>query len=189
MKKISRRDFVLRTASLCAVSIVTPCARVWGGGDEPHAGTVCVNKTLSIYNTHTHESAKNVLFFDGDWVCEGLRTLDHIFRDHRTGQAHPIDPNLIMLLYDMGQILGVGPDQPFHLISGFRSPKTNAMLCAKGRGVATKSQHTLGKAADIALPGVRTIAEIKKAALSLKRGGVGAYSCFVHVDTGRVRQW
>ncbi len=84
----------------------------------------------------------------------------------------------------------LGGAQPFHVISGYRSPRTNAMLHAKSNGVATHSLHIVGKAIDIRLPG-RALPDLRDAALALRRGGVGYYpkSDFVHVDTGRVRRW
>jgi uncharacterized protein YcbK (DUF882 family) len=80
--------------------------------------------------------------------------------------------------------------QPFHVISGYRSPKTNAALHQNSSGVAKKSLHMQGKAIDIRLPG-RKLHDLRKAALDLQLGGVGYYSKsdFVHIDTGRVRHW
>ena len=84
----------------------------------------------------------------------------------------------------------IGKDEPFHIISGYRSPKSNAMLAAKSGGVAKKSYHMKGMAIDIAMPGVSTD-DLHKAALSLNAGGVGKYSRsgFVHIDSGPVRRW
>lgn len=82
----------------------------------------------------------------------------------------------------------MGTDKPFHLISGYRSPETNALLRLRTHGVASKSQHTIGRAADIFVEG-RSLKQIQKAALSLMAGGVGRYDSFVHVDTGKIRSW
>lgn len=145
-------------------------------------------KHLSFYNTHTGESLKRAVFWaEGQCVEDGMTMISKLFRDHRTGDVYGIDTKLIHLLHDLRVELDV--DQPFHLISGYRSSKTNAQLCEKSSGVAKQSQHCLGKAADIALPGVRTLLDMGRAARSLKRGGVGVYSQFIHVDTGRVRTW
>ena len=144
-------------------------------------------KALSFYNIHTSESLKNVVFWAGNYVSDSLTAINKLFRDHRTGDVHAIDIKLIELLYALQKTLEVSA--PFHLISGFRSLKSNAMLCEKTTGVARKSQHTLGRAADIALPGNRSLQDIQKAAKMLGRGGVGAYNQFVHVDVGRVRSW
>jgi uncharacterized protein YcbK (DUF882 family) len=109
-------------------------------------------------------------------------------RDWRTGDEHFIDPGLFDALHAIGGKLETS--QPFQIISGYRSPRTNAMLHARSSGVAEHSQHTIGKAIDVRVPGVE-LSNLRNAALSLGAGGVGFYpiSNFVHVDTGRVRQW
>jgi uncharacterized protein YcbK (DUF882 family) len=113
--------------------------------------------------------------------------INRLFRDHRTNQIHSIDKQLLDLLTQISHKMET--HEPFQLISGYRSLKTNHSLREKGSGgVAKNSQHTLGKAADIYLPN-RTMKQLKNAAQSLKVGGVGCYSQFVHIDTGRVRSW
>jgi uncharacterized protein YcbK (DUF882 family) len=142
---------------------------------------------LSLYNTHTGEALKKHIFWaEGQFVEEQLQAVNKLFRDHRTNELHPIDPELLKLLANITDLLE--SQDSIHLISGYRSPKTNKMLAKNSGGVATKSQHLCGKAADIMLPG-RPLKQIQKAAKSLKIGGVGRYSTFVHVDTGRVRSW
>ena len=58
------------------------------------------------------------------------------------------------------------------------------------KGVVKNSMHLLGKAIDIRLPG-HELKTLQRAAVDLRRGGVGYYpsSDFVHVDVGRVRYW
>ena len=109
-------------------------------------------------------------------------------RDWRNGQEHAMDPRLFDLLHAIQSRLEV--KTPFQLISGYRSPQTNAMLHSDSHQVASKSQHVLGRASDIRVEGV-DLANLHKAASSLKAGGVGFYpvSNFVHVDVGPVRQW
>jgi uncharacterized protein YcbK (DUF882 family) len=102
-----------------------------------------------------------------------------------------IDPALLDLLHQLHKTLRT--NEPFHIISGYRAPTTNAMLRERGgadSGVASGSLHTVGKAVDIRIPGV-PLDDLRAAARSLKQGGVGFYprSNFVHVDTGRVRFW
>ncbi len=149
--------------------------------------SIVVEKKLSFYNTHTGESIKNVVFWAGNYIGENLTLINKLFRDHRTGDIAKIDLKLLHLLHLLHHKLDVAA--PFHLISGFRSRATNAMLHERSDGVARQSQHTLGKAADIALPGVRSLRDIRRAAKMLGLGGVGYYSQFVHVDVGRVRYW
>ncbi|WP_198027258.1 YcbK family protein [Candidatus Paracaedibacter symbiosus] len=142
---------------------------------------------LSLHNTHTGETLKNHVFWaEGNFIEEQLRTINHHFRDHRTGDVHAIDPELLRLLTTITDL--VDTKEPIHLISGYRSPKTNKILASQSSGVAKKSQHLCGKAADIVIPG-RSLKQVQHAAKSLKVGGVGRYATFVHVDTGRVRSW
>lgn len=153
--------------------------------------TASVTRTLSFFNTHTGERLRSTYCCDGRYEPEALQQINHILRDFRVDEVKPIDPKLLDLLHELGGTLQT--DQPFHIISGYRSPHTNQVLRARGgnsTGVASKSLHMVGKAIDIRVPGVR-LDDLSGAARSLKLGGVGYYpsSNFVHVDTGRVRSW
>lgn len=144
---------------------------------------------LAFMNTHTSESL-SVVYRDGDrYLTEAMARIDRVLRDHRTGEVHPIDPALLDQLDRLAGLLGVGK-QPYHVISGYRSPTSNARLAARSGGVATRSLHMSGRAIDIRIPGV-PLARVREAALDMKVGGVGYYpkSDFVHLDTGRVRHW
>lgn len=145
-------------------------------------------RRLAFYNLHTGEKLSATYWADGGYVPDELGAINHLLRDFRTGDVHTIDPKLLDLLFALDSRLG--SSQPFHVISGYRSPKTNAMLHARSSGVASGSLHMVGKAIDIRVPG-RSLAQLHDAALALRRGGVGYYpkSDFVHVDTGRVRRW
>lgn len=145
-------------------------------------------RQLRFVHTHTGESL-TACYFDGanyDTAC--LRDVNRFLRDFRTGDVHEMDPGLLDILYDLQAL--ADRDSTFEIISGYRSPATNAMLHERSRGVATFSQHMLGKAIDIRLTGFPT-KRLGEYARSLSRGGVGYYasSDFVHVDTGRVRFW
>lgn len=144
-------------------------------------------QTLSIYNVHLGQRLSEIVFWEnGAYVPEALLELNHLMRDHRTGEVHPIDPQLFTFLHKIVQC--VDTKQDLHLISGYRSPRTNALLCQQSSGVAKKSQHMLGKAADFYIPGI-PMQHLQKAARALAGGGVGLYKQFIHVDTGRVRFW
>ncbi len=145
-------------------------------------------RSLAFVHTHTGESVSVDYRVDGSLVPDAVATLNRFLRDHRNGQTKAIDPELFDLLWQLRQRAGV--DGPYHLISAFRSPETNEMLRAQGRGVAKNSLHMAGKAIDIRLPGVPT-ARLRELARELGVGGVGFYanSDFIHVDTGRVRYW
>ncbi|MDJ0985315.1 MAG: DUF882 domain-containing protein [Desulfobacterales bacterium] len=151
-------------------------------------GQSATGRTLSFYNTHTHERL-TVTYKNGDaYVAEAMDKISLILRDHRTGDIHPIDPQLMDFLYDL--LTAVGNHGEVHIISGYRSPKTNQKLRGRSKGVAARSLHMKGKALDFRLPGTDT-AVLRDTARSMKRGGVGYYRKldFVQIDTGRVRIW
>ena len=145
-------------------------------------------RVLAFQNLHTGEKLSTVYYAEGRYLPEAMRHINWLLRDFRTDQVHVIDPQLLDLLADLHGHLETR--EPFHVISGYRSPQTNAMLASLGDGVAQNSLHLQGMAIDIRVPG-RGLRHVRAAALALRRGGVGYYprSDFVHVDTGRVRTW
>jgi len=145
-------------------------------------------RSLHLYNTHTGESLKMVYWTEGHYQTQTIARISHFLRDHRDGSVHPIDPRLLDLMASVQH--KVGSKGAIHIISGYRSPTTNAMLASASDGVAAHSLHMEGKAVDIRLPG-HPIRSVGRAARALKGGGVGIYpdSDFVHMDTGRVRTW
>jgi uncharacterized protein YcbK (DUF882 family) len=145
-------------------------------------------RQLDFYHTHTRESL-TIVYHDGnDYVATALEELNHFLADFRTGAVHAIDPATLDILFRLRTELGA--EDTFEIISGYRSPETNAMLRKQGRGVARRSQHLEGKAVDVRLRGVNT-ARLRDAAIKLQLGGVGYYreSDFVHIDSGRIRTW
>ena len=147
-------------------------------------------RTLHIYNIHTKETARIVFKRDGKFDESGLKQINTFMRDWRRNQEIKMDPELIDTIWAIQQ--EVGTTGPVHLISGYRSPATNESLRKTRGGQAKKSQHVLGKAADISFPGI-PIKQLRNSALIREVGGVGYYPTsgipFVHVDTGRVRSW
>jgi uncharacterized protein YcbK (DUF882 family) len=146
------------------------------------------SRTLALWHTHTRERLEVAFADAGGYRPAGLVRVNSFLRDFRTDEVHTIDPALLDLLHRLsGELQAV---EPFHVISGYRSPRTNLTLRARSSAVARYSLHMEGKAIDIRLPDVR-LTRLRDAALALKAGGVGYYpgSDFVHVDTGRVRAW
>lgn len=146
-------------------------------------------RTLDFLNPHTGERLLGVEYFTGvRYVPSALEEVNHCLRDWRNDQVHPIDPDLLDILHDLAR--ATGTRRPFEIISGYRSPVTNAMLRSQSSKVSSHSLHMEGRAVDIRLPDI-PLGRLRRAALSLRRGGVGYYpaSNFVHVDTGRVRSW
>jgi uncharacterized protein YcbK (DUF882 family) len=141
-----------------------------------------------LHNLHTGEAFNEVYYANGSYLPDALAEANRVMRDWRTGDEHFIDPGLFDALHAIQNRLEA--TGPFQVISGYRSPKTNAILRARSNGVAEHSQHTIGKAIDVRMEGV-DLSWLRNAALDVGAGGVGYYpvSNFVHVDTGRVRQW
>jgi len=177
--ELSRRNF-LKTAfgASAALSMPTAFADVL---KQPE-------RKLSFLNLHTGEKLSATYWAEGQYQMGELDSINHLLRDHRTGDVEAMDRDLI----DMLNLLHHKMDstQPFHVISGYRSPKTNEKLRNTTSGVAKKSYHMQGRAVDILLPD-REIVQLRKAAVDLEMGGVGLYSKsgFIHLDTGNVRQW
>jgi uncharacterized protein YcbK (DUF882 family) len=145
-------------------------------------------RKVALHNLHTGESLQAIYWEEGRYVPDALAAVNKVLRDFRTGDQHMMDPGLLDLLDTLhGKVESNGP---FQVISGYRSPRTNAMLHGHSDGVAAKSLHMQGMAMDIRVEGV-ALDHLHKAALDIGRGGVGFYptSNFVHVDVGRVRRW
>ncbi|MGD9501130.1 MAG: DUF882 domain-containing protein [Methyloceanibacter sp.] len=154
------------------------------------AGAVGETRTLSMYNIHTKETLTVTFKRDGKYDSAALKQLNTFMRDWRADQETKMDPALIDLIWTLHKQLG--SHEPVHLVSAYRSAATNASLRRKGGGQAKKSQHILGKAADIHFPDV-AVKTLRNSALVQEVGGVGYYPTsgvpFVHVDTGHVRMW
>lgn len=156
--------------------------------DETARQSVQAARRLAFDNLHTGEKLDIAYWEDGAYVPSALTEVNWVLRDHRNNQVHEIEPRLLDLLTALSKRLDAGPK--FEVISGYRSPQTNALLHAQSSEVARGSLHMLGEAIDIRMAGL-DLAYLHRAALSLDLGGVGYYpeSDFVHVDIGRVRQW
>jgi uncharacterized protein YcbK (DUF882 family) len=177
---INRRVFIRGAGCLCATAAAIRASAAI-------ADSVSV-KSVSFVHTHTGEKLTAAYWKNGEYQQEVLQQVNHLLRDFRTNEVHDIDPALLDVLFDLRT--KVDSEQAFHVISAYRSPKTNEMLRQSSNGVAEHSMHLLGKAIDVRLQSFPT-ARLAEVARSLRRGGVGYYAAsdFVHVDTGRVRYW
>src|SRR5687768_2653082 len=148
------------------------------------------DRTLSIFNVNTKETVTVTYKKDGKFVDDALKQLNHVMRDWRRDESREMDRELIDLIWAIHR--QVGSQKPVHLISGYRSLTTNNKLRRTRGGQAKKSQHILGKAADIQFPDV-PVKTLRNSALVQETGGVGYYPTsgipFVHVDVGNVRMW
>jgi uncharacterized protein YcbK (DUF882 family) len=146
-------------------------------------------RDLTLYVESSGEKLSFTYYEKGRYLADAMREINHLLRDQQNGKVHTIDPELLDQLYQLKGILAVGK-KPYHVLSAYRSPETNARMHRHSKRVAAKSLHMSGKAIDIRLEGIKT-SSIRDAALSLAQGGVGYYphANFVHVDTGNFRTW
>ncbi len=147
-------------------------------------------RTLTIYHTHTQESATITFKRDGRYDRAALDQLNWLLRDWRINEPIKMDPRLFDTVWEAYR--QVGSTQPINIVSAYRSPGTNAMLRRRSKMVAEYSQHMLGKAMDFYLPDV-PIDRIREVGFLMSRGGVGWYpranTPFIHLDVGSVRSW
>jgi uncharacterized protein YcbK (DUF882 family) len=183
------RGSVARRAVLGA-SVVLISAAAWCTATAYRASALGETRTLSMYNIHTKESLTVTFKRDGKYDEAALKQLNTFMRDWRANKETNMDPALIDLIWTLHQQLG--SKEPVQLICGHRTAETNAALRKKGGGQAKRSQHILGKAADITFPDV-SVKTLRNSAVIQEHGGVGYYPTsgipFVHVDTGNVRMW
>jgi uncharacterized protein YcbK (DUF882 family) len=188
--KLPRRK-LLKAGLLGAAATIVPIGTGAAQWVVEPAGFIlgpAASRALSFYNVHTGETLRTVYFDKGHYVPGALLEVNYFFRDFRANEVKAIDPGLLDLLHRISRALDTS--QPFNLISGYRSPATNALLASRSEGVARHSLHMEGMAADINVQG-RSLTLLQIVALAMRGGGVGYYprSDFVHVDTGRVRRW
>ncbi len=179
----NRRRFLKAGLSACALLAIPLAAPLAQANILQPA-----ERKLAFLNLHTGERIQSVYWTENQYIPEALQAIRNVLRDHRTGDLHTMDTELFNLLHLLQSKMN--SNQEFHVISAYRSPKTNAMLAGRSGGVAKQSLHTQGKAIDIRLPGHK-LSDLRAAALALKTGGVGYYpkSDFIHIDTGRTRFW
>ncbi|MGF1694539.1 DUF882 domain-containing protein [Vibrio kyushuensis] len=177
---LSRRHFLkLAGGSIVVASGVPSIARA-SYPDKP--------RHLVMNNLHTGESVETSYFNGVDYIEGELNRLNHLCRDFRRNEVHPMDRRLFDQISNIQSLIGSNAE--VQIISGYRSPITNESLRTKSNGVAKKSFHMLGQAMDFRLDGV-DLKSVREAAIGLKAGGVGYYprSNFIHIDTGPVRNW
>ena len=183
------RGFCLAVAMLFLIGLSGPCVES-RTVPSPEAHTQAAqDHQLILYNTHTGERLE-IVYRRGEQNIPGaLAKLDYFLRDHRTGDVRHFDPRLYDILYDLTSSIGK-PGGEIDIVCGYRTSSTNETLRAHTTGVAKNSLHIQAEAIDLRMPGINTL-KLREAALALHRGGVGYYphSDFIHVDTGRVRQW
>ena len=182
MAMTSRRALLgaFAAAAVCAAPTFSKAAGFLRG-----AGDI---RRIAMHNGRTGESLDTIYWLEGEYVPEALAEVNHIMRDWRQNEVITIDRRTVDIMAATRNLLDVS--EPYMLLSGYRSPKTNAMLRARSRGVARNSLHLKGQAADLRLSS-RSVSQMFRAARACEAGGVGKYtgSNFVHMDCGDVRSW
>lgn len=182
-RMMSRRDIIRLGLMTAAASII------------PYNSMAAVRdilsdekRMLSLYNLHSKEYLYTVYWKDGEYIPDALADINYMLRDHYCGAVKPIDKKLINLLFTIQQKLDTG--EPYHIISGYRTVKTNDYLRRHKKKAAKRSLHLYGKAVDLRLPGCK-LKVLRRTAYKMKAGGIGYYpgSNSVHLDVGRVRYW
>lgn len=145
-------------------------------------------RRIKMYSGRTGEKVDLIYWIEGDYISEAMTELTYFMRDWRTGTTKGIDTRTVDIMAASHNLLDV--TEPYMLLSGYRSPETNAMLRSRSRSVAKNSLHMQGQAADLRLA-TRSTSQMAQAALTCHAGGVGRYagSNFVHMDCGPIRTW
>jgi len=145
-------------------------------------------RRLRMTSPRTGEKIDMIYWIEGDYLKDAVKEINRFMRDWRTNDVHQIDIRTIDIMAAAHNLMDA--HEPYMLLSGYRSPKTNAMLRSRGRGVAKNSRHMRGQAADLRLSS-RSVSQMYRAAKACRGGGVGRYSGsnFVHMDCGPVRSW
>ncbi len=180
--ELSRRDFMGLMIISGLISFIPKTVLAAIDEIEPE------ERFLSLYNPRTKESFSGIYRRNGIYLAAALEKIDRLMRDVRTNDVKQIDTHLLDLICAIS--IKLKTENPFHVISGYRSMKTNALLLKRGKGAAKNSYHLKGQAIDIRMPGLRT-SVLRRAASEMKKGGVGYYPRrrFVHIDVGPVRYW
>lgn len=145
-------------------------------------------RRIKMYSGRTGESIDTIYWIEGEYIPQVMKEINHFMRDWRTDDSVQMDARTVDIMAAAHSLMDVS--EPYMLLSGYRSPKTNAMLRSRSSGVARNSLHMKGQAADLRLKS-RSVGQMAKAAEACASGGVGRYSRsnFVHMDCGPVRHW
>lgn len=182
LKGVSRRGIFgvfAATALVAAPTYTNAFSLLKGAGDI---------RRIRLYSGRTGESIDTIYWIEGEYIPEVVNEINYFMRDWRTDDVLKMDPRNVDIMAAAHRLMDV--NEPYMVLSGYRSPQTNAMLRSRSKGVAKNSLHMKGQAADLRLSS-RSVGQMAKAAAACSAGGVGKYSRsnFVHMDCGPVRSW
>jgi len=173
-RRLGRRDFLVGIGAAASLAPFPAVARAASG------------RTIRLYCPETGERFEGAYWLNGAYLPDAMRDINWLMRDFHVDAVAKIDPSLVDLLQALA--LQIGTHRALSILSGYRTPSTNTELRHEGRPAARQSQHLVARAADIAVEGIG-VARLHAAAARLRRGGVGRYDGYIHVDTGPVRDW
>lgn len=178
----TRRGLIAAFAAT-AVAAAPTCSNAFGF--LRGAGDI---RRIRMYSGRTGETLDTIYWIEGEYIPEALNEITYFMRDWRSDKTKEIDPRTLDIAAAAHRLLDVS--EPYMLLSGYRTPQTNAMLRSSSRGVARNSLHMRGQAADLRLRS-RSVSQMYRAAAACEAGGVGKYSRsnFVHMDCGPIRTW
>jgi uncharacterized protein YcbK (DUF882 family) len=201
----SRRDFLHHSARLAALGALgAPLAAVATDLQPPpdlfDSQALDLDfwvkpRTLSVTRPASGERASVLYWKDGEVIDSAYEQLCHLLRDVNGKATTRIDPKLLEMLWSTQAFIArYGLLQPLEILSGYRSPASNARLREAGIPAARQSLHMVGKAADIRIAGLNE--EVLGGLIkSFRGGGVGYYyrsgprGGWIHADTGLERTW
>jgi len=168
----SRRELLIATG-LCVL---------FGGSA---AAEPSVPRRLKLKNVNTGETFEGPYRDEVGPIPSAILDLAVFLRDFHANKVGPIDVSTLDFLAEVMDAVG---ESTASVLSGYRTPETNAWLRATHFGVAEHSQHMYGRAIDVSFG---RLEDAKTAARRMERGGVGWYprSHFIHLDTGPLRNW
>lgn len=121
-------------------------------------------------------------------------TKNFIKKEFDSKDGAPMPADVLKNIQELANNLQVLRDylgKTISINSGYRSPKYNATI----KNASPKSQHILGKAADIVIQGLKPedVAQTIEKLIAqgkLRQGGIGIYDTFVHYDIrGTKARW
>ncbi|WP_372892988.1 YcbK family protein [Rhodosalinus sp.] len=181
-RAVTRRGLL---AAFAATTITAAPTFAGAAGFLRGAGDI---RRLRMYSGRTGERIDTIYWIEGEYIREAVDEIHRFMRDWRNGQVKAINTRTIDMMTAAHNMLDTS--EPYTLVSGYRSPETNAMLRRRSSGVAKNSRHMRGEAADLHMRS-RSVRQLASAAMACRAGGVGKYtsSDFVHMDCGPVRTW
>ncbi|WP_434779713.1 YcbK family protein [Neisseria sp. Ec49-e6-T10] len=145
------------------------------------------NRTIELVRADNREKMSLPFFRNGQYDTEVYKAACWLLRDAKDmNQMIQMDIGVMNLMYALQEWARLaGVSNPLITVnSAYRTARRNATI----ENAARNSMHIRGQAVDITMRGI-TIEQLATMAKYFQVGGVGTYNSFVHIDTGRIRNW